>query len=454
MASKKRVLLKAGILVTMNPDRQIGRGDLYLEDGVIRGIGENAAAGRKVEETIDCQGMLVIPGLIQPHVHLCQTLFRGAADGLELLDWLQQRIWPFEAAHTKDSLYTSALLGGAELLRSGTTAVLDMGTVHHTDAIFAACKKLGLRATIGKAMMDAGHNLPAGLKESTEASVEQSIALARKWHGAAGGLLRYAFAPRFVLSCTEALMIRTVKAARDLGVRLHTHASENSQEILSVREKVGMDNVAYLDSIGMSGDDTVLAHCVWVTSEEQRLLRESGTHVVHCPSSNLKLASGIAKVPSLLEQGINVALAADGAPCSNNLDAFTEMRLSALIHNARSGPTAVSARTVVEMATLNGAKALGLADQIGSLEEGKAGDVTVVQGRQLHAVPATDPYSLLVYALSGRDVEHVFVDGVQRVRRGRVLGMSTKKLLADAEHHRASVVDPLLGAPKELMPLG
>jgi cytosine/adenosine deaminase-related metal-dependent hydrolase len=444
MAKRKRILLRGGTLVTMNAKRHVGAGDLYLEDGVIRGIGERAQGNRRVDETIDCEGRLVIPGLIQPHVHLCQTLFRGYADDLELLDWLSQRIWPFEAAHTEESLFTSAMLGASELLRSGTTAILDMGTVHHTDAIFAAVKKVGLRATIGKAMMDAGHNLPAGLKESTEESIDESVRLADKWHGKEDGRLSYAFAPRFVLSCTEELMRRTVTIAREKGLRLHTHASENSQEVVSVREKVGADNVAFLHSLGMSGDDTVLAHCVWLTSEEQRILRETGTHVAHCPSSNLKLASGFAKIPDLLEQGINVALAADGAPCNNNLDAFMEMRLAALIHKPRFGPTAMKAETVFEMATVRGARALGLADRIGSLEEGKAADVTVVDPRQLHAAPASDPYSLLVYALTGRDVEHVFVDGIQRVRKGRVLGVVMKKLLAAAEQQRHAIVDPLL----------
>ncbi len=442
--AKRRIVLRGGTLVTMNGDRHVGEGDLYLEDGVIRGLGERAAGSRKVDETIDATGRLVIPGLIQPHVHLCQTLFRGHADDLELLDWLSQRIWPFEAAHTRTSLYTSALLGGAELLRSGTTAILDMGTVHHTDAIFDAAKKLGLRATIGKAMMDAGHNLPAGLKESTDASIDESIRLADKWHGRENGRLRYAFAPRFVLSCSEELMRRTVTIAREKGLRLHTHASENGQEIVSVREKFGADNVAFLHQLGMSGADTVLAHCVWLTSEEQKIIRESGTHIAHCPSSNLKLASGLARIPDLLEQGINVALAADGAPCNNNLDAFTEMRLAALIHKPRFGPTAMKALTVFEMATLRGARALGLEDRIGSLEEGKAGDVAVLDPRQLHAAPASDPYSLLVYALTGRDVEHVFVDGVQRVRSGRVLGVVKSKLLAAAETQRRLIVDPLL----------
>lgn len=427
-ASNTRVLIKGGTVVTMNQKREVARGDVLIEGDRIASIGE--VRRLKVDEEIDATGKLVIPGLIQPHIHLCQTLFRGYADDLELLEWLRQRIWPFEAAHTYESLYASALLGGAELLRSGTTAILDMGTVHHTDAVFEAAKKLGLRATIGKAMMDAGQGVPAGLRETTEASITESLALIERWHGAENGRLRYAFAPRFVLSCTEELMVRVVKEARARGIGMHTHASENSDEVVAVRDKCGKDNVAYLHSLGMSGADTVLAHCVWLTSEEQRILADSHTHVAHCPSSNLKLASGFAKVPDLLAMGINVCLASDGAPCNNTLDAFGEMRLAALMHKPRFGPTAMPAQQVFEMATVRGARALGLEDQIGSLEEGKKADIAIVGPERLHAAPLGDVYSMLVYALSGNDVEHVLVDGVVRVRKGRVLGADAKKLVA------------------------
>jgi 5-methylthioadenosine/S-adenosylhomocysteine deaminase len=428
----RRVLLKGGTIVTMNRDRHVGVGDVYIEGDTIRGLGEHPEGRRSAEDTLDVRGRLVIPGFVQPHVHLCQTLFRGRADGLDLLDWLRQRIWPFEAAHDRDSLYLSATVGAAELLRSGTTAILDMGTVHHTDAIFEACKTVGIRATIGKAMMDAGQGVPAGLRETTAESIAESLRLIDRWHGKENGRLRYAFAPRFVLTCSEELLVKTVAAARARRVLLHTHASESSDEIASVREKLGRDNVAYLHGIGFAGDDCVLAHCVWLTSEEQRLLAESKTHVAHCPSSNLKLASGIARVPDLLGMGINVCLAADGAPCNNMLDAFSEMRLCALIHKPRNGPQTMPAETVLEMATIRGARALGLEHEIGSLEEGKKADITVVNPMRLHAAPAADPYSTLVYSSRGDDVEHVFVDGTQRVRKGRVLAISEVALVKQA----------------------
>lgn len=444
MTKPPRTLISGGQIVTMSPERHVLEGDLLIEGDRIVDLGPKLKAGRG-GEVIDASGCIVMPGLIQPHIHLCQTLFRGRADGLELLDWLRDRIWPFEAAHDHASLYTSALLGGAELLRSGTTAILDMGTVRHTDAAFEAAKKLGLRATIGKAMMDKGQGVPAGLRETTEASLSESLALADKWHGTENGRLRYAFAPRFVLSCTEALMKGVAREARQRGLIIHTHASENQGEIAAVREAVGLDNVAYLHSIGLSGKDTVLAHCVWLTSEEQKILRETGSHVAHCPSSNLKLASGIAKVPELLRLGINVCLAADGAPCNNNLDGFLEMRLAGLIQGPRFGPTALSAETVLEMATVRGARALGLEQEIGSLEIGKKADVAIVDVDTLHTAPAEDPYGVLVYGARGSDVVHVFVDGIQRVKNGKVLGISAGKLIASARDQAAAIAEKVLG---------
>jgi cytosine/adenosine deaminase-related metal-dependent hydrolase len=435
-----RTLLTGGTIVSMNPERHVGRGDLLIEDDRIVAIGEVPVGRRKIDETIDCQGSIVIPGLIQPHIHLCQTLFRGRADGLELLDWLRERIWPFEAAHDADSLYISALLGGAELLRTGTTAILDMGTVHHTGAVFKAAAKLGLRATIGKAMMDRGEGVPPGLLESTERSMDESLALVAEWHGQANGRLRYGFAPRFALSCSEELLRRTAKEARARGLLIHTHASENRTEADVVKRVTGFDNVAYLHHVGMSGADTVVAHCVWLTSEEQAILRSTGTHVAHCPSSNLKLASGVAQIPELLAMGINVGLAADGAACNNDLDAFVEMRLAALIQKLRGGPKAMPAETVLEMATLGGARALGLEDQIGSLEEGKKADLVVVATDGFHLSPCPDPVSALVYAAHGSDVEHVFVDGVQRVRSGRVLAVQRASLVAQAERAAVELV--------------
>jgi 5-methylthioadenosine/S-adenosylhomocysteine deaminase len=304
-----------------------------------------------------------------------------------------------------------------------------MGTVQHTDEIFAAAERSGIRATIVKAIMDMPDPLiPPGLRESTSASLDESAKLIKRWHGAAGGRLRYAYAPRFVLSCTDELLREVGVQAKARGVRIHTHASENTGEVALVRERFGKDNIVVLDELGLLGDHCCIAHCVHLSAEEKRLLASSGAHVCHCPSSNLKLASGICPVPELVAAGVAVAIGADGAPCNNNLDGFLELRLAALLHKPRLGPRTLPAPEVVRHATLAGAAALGLADQIGSLEVGKRGDVIAVDLNALHTVPTTNPWSAIAYAARGSDVRHVAVDGAVVVRDRRLLTLEIDKV--------------------------
>ncbi|MHC4831212.1 MAG: 5'-deoxyadenosine deaminase, partial [Planctomycetota bacterium] len=369
---------------------------------------------------IDLGGKVVIPGLCQSHVHLCQTLFRNQADDLALLDWLKQRIWPFEAAHDAASLRASADLGIAELLRGGTTSILDMGTVNHTEAVFEAARAAGLRATIGKCHMDVDAGQPAPLLERTDASLQQAIELCDTWHGAEAGRIRYGFAPRFALSCTEELFRGIAKAARERDARIHTHASENRDECRIVREMTGRDNIDFFDAIGLTGEDLVLAHCIHLSENEERILAERGVKVAHCPSSNLKLGSGICRVPELLARGISVSIGADGAPCNNNLDAFVEMRLAALIQKPRLGPEAMPAQRVLELMTIEGARALGLLDEIGTIETGKLADLTVLDLDDVGTIPGDDIYARIVYAAQSRHVHSVFVGGQCLVDAGRL----------------------------------
>jgi cytosine/adenosine deaminase-related metal-dependent hydrolase len=336
----------------------------------------------------------------------------------------------------------SADLTFAELIQSGATAALDVGTVRHYDAVFESARDSGFRLTGGKAMMDTGHSLPAGLRETTDASLAESLALLERWHGTQGDRLRYAFAPRFVLSCTERLLKEVSRLAREKGVRVHTHASENPTECDLVRQRIGQDNVAYFHSLGLSGPHVTLAHCVWLTAEEQRLLRETGTVMCHCPSSNLKLASGIAKVPELMDAGVHVCLGADGAPCNNNLDLFVEMRLAALLHKPRVGPLGMPPLRVLEMATLEGARALGLEQEVGSLEEGKRADVTVVDVRGLHTLPTPENVlGVLVYAARSTDVSHVVIDGQLVLKDRQLLTLDARQVAEDARNHAARIVE-------------
>jgi cytosine/adenosine deaminase-related metal-dependent hydrolase len=293
-------------------------------------------------------------------------------------------------------------------------------------------------------MMDAGQGVPAGLRETTEGSLAESIRLIEKWHGQENGRLRYALAPRFVLSCTEKLLREVQNLATTRGVRIHTHASENPTECDVVREKTGMDNVSYFHHLGLLGPHTTLAHCVWLTAEEQRLLRETQTRVAHCPSANFKLASGTAKIPELLKQGITIGLGADGAPCNNNLDIFVELRLAALIHLPRTGPTSLPAMQVLELATLNGAKALGLEGEIGVLKEGARADVIRVDLSTPHATPnSSDPVATLVYSGQSQDVRDVIVDGQVLMRDRRLRTLDEAAIRRSAQLHSERLVAKL-----------
>lgn len=407
------LLVRNATILTMNDAFDVVDGGVLVVEGRIASVGREAERSPLAEgaRSIDARGGLLLPGLVQTHIHLCQTLFRGFADDLTLLEWLRRRVWPLEAAHRPDSLRAATRLAAAELLRTGTTSVLTMETVHDTEVVLETLEGLGLRATVGKCMMDADGEAPPRLQEATSRSIDESLALHRAWHGQANGRLRVALAPRFAISCTRGLLEAVGALAREHDVLVHTHASESRDEIAVVRRMSGLDNMAYLAATGLASSRLCAAHCIWVTEEEQALMAEHDVKVLHCPGSNTKLGSGIAPIPELRARGISVSLGADGAACNNRLDMFDEMRLAATLQGLRREPGALPARDVVWMATREGARALGLEREIGSVEVGKRADLIVVDRGAPHLLPGPDPYSTLVYAARGTDVRTVVVDG-------------------------------------------
>ena len=413
----------------MDPPNTIVRGDLLVTGERIASIG---SSGQTADTVIDAEGCAVIPGFIQTHIHLCQTIFRGAADDLALIDWLKQRVWPMEAAHTPTSITASARLGIAELIKGGTTCALTMETVNHTREVFKVVEETGFRATVGKCMMDKGDEVPRALQEQTATSIEESLALLDEWHGKAGGRIRYCFAPRFAISCTRELLEKVGALARARGVMVHTHASENRTECELVQQESGLRNITYLDSVGLTGRHVALAHCVHLNNEEIKILKTTSTNVVHCPSSNLKLGSGIAPIVTLLEEGVSISLGADGAACNNRLDMFTEMRTAALLQKALHGPEVLPAGRVLRMATIDGARAMGLDSEVGSLEIGKRADIAVVRLDRLHVTPVTDVVSALVYSADSDDVETVIIDGEFVMRDRTLLTIDESRTIADA----------------------
>ena len=395
----------------MNDRLDVIQGDVSVRDGRIVSVGK--ADGAPHDRILDAAGGYLLPGFIQTHIHLCQTLFRGLADDMPLLEWLRLRVWPMEAAHTPATLRASVQLAAAELLLSGTTSVLTMETVHDTDVVFETLADTGLRATVGKCMMDAAdEDAPVRLRESTHGSIEESLGLKKRWDGAANGRLRAAFAPRFAVSCSRELLEAVAALSRQEDTLVHTHASENKEEVEVVRAlSGGFSNLEYLADTGLATGRLCAAHCVWATDHEQQLLADRGVKVLHCPGSNLKLGSGIAPIPEMRARGISVSLGSDGAACNNRLDMFDEMRLAATLQAVRRGPGALPARDVLWMATREGARALGRHDELGSIQPGYRADLILLDRDRLHLATAPDPVSAIVYAARGTDVRTTMVDG-------------------------------------------
>lgn len=427
----------------MNPARETLHGDVLIANGRIERIGKNLRASITDRvQVIDAKGGFVIPGLIQAHTHLCQTLFRGHADDLSLLDWLTSKIWPMEYSHNAVSLKASARVGLLEMQLSGTTSILDMGTVNHTDALFEAVHESGMRYWGGKCLMDLKGS--AGpLYEDTRRALAETEEFLKAYPVNSDSLVNYALCPRFAVSCTEELMEAMVGLQESHGALIHTHASESLEEIELVRSRTGFNNVDYFAHLGMLNPKTVLVHGVHLTEEELNKMVQSGTPLVHCPSSNLKLGSGIAPTEMYLKKNLTVAIGSDGAPCNNSMDAFIEMRLAALIQKPVFGPQALPAQAAFEMATLGGARTLGMVHEIGSIEVGKKADIAIVDRSHPSVYTIENPYSALVYSNLGRDVTDVLIDGVPVVRNREHQLFDSQEILASAHQELRSLLKRL-----------
>jgi 5-methylthioadenosine/S-adenosylhomocysteine deaminase len=425
------IIIPKNIVTVDGKDRILKNHFVEVESGKIIRIAKNDENYFRKYKSEVCRfdNLTLIPGFVQTHIHLCQTLFRGMADDLELLDWLQLRIFPYENAHNKNSLLTSVRLGINELLLGGTTTLLDMGTLRYQEVIFEELQNSGIRAIAGKCLIDENDLFPS-FKSDTKSELDEIYQLAKTYHNTANGKIKYGFSPRFVLSCSEKLLKESFEMKKDFeGSLYHTHSSENKNEIAEVNRRHNKENIEYFDSIGVIDDHSVLAHCIHVNDKETNLLKQNDVRVSHCPSSNLKLGSGIANIPKYLSKGISVSLGADGAPCNNNLSIFNEMRLAALIQKPNHSAQAMDAKTVFKLATIEGAKALHLQNDIGSIEVGKKADLALLDlSTNTHSISDINEavYSDIVYSSSHECVHSVMVEGVWKV-------LNKKSLLYDQQ---------------------
>ncbi len=439
-------LISNAFILTQNERREGFSGSILIKNGIIEEIyKDNKGLPKKLNSSVkklSAENLVVLPGFIQTHIHLCQTLYRNLADDLELLDWLSKKIWPMEANHTPETLFTSALAGIHELLSSGTTCILDMATVRHTDAIFKAVKQTGIRASVGKCLMDHPDYTPPSLYQKADVAIQEALALHRKWNGTEKDRIRVSFAPRFAFSCTDELLKKVRDHSKKLNALVHTHASENQKEVQTIRSRTKQGNIEFLHALGLTGSNVVLAHCVWPDKNEIDLLSKTKTNVAHCPSSNLKLASGLAPITEFLKKEINVSLGTDGAACNNNLNIFNEMKLAATLHKPGHGPKNIRAQEALDMATINGAIALNWEKDIGSIEPGKKADLIAIDLKQLDNYTPNSAFqkqdtdaiaSSIVYSSAPQHIVWTMVDGKILYEKKKVLTISKLALLKEIE---------------------
>lgn len=416
MINKKNILIIPKKIVTADEKNSVieNLAVEIVDDKISAFIPIDKIEKQNYDEVYDVRNFTLIPGFIQTHIHLSQTLFRGLADDFPLLEWLRLKIFPFENAHDKNSLQITARLSINELLMSGTTTFLDMGTLRYGEIVLEEMIDSGIRGFSGKCLIDI-NDLYSDFKSSSNDEIKNIIKLANQFHNAANGRIKYSFSPRFVLSCTEKLLKETKEIMKDFpGSIYHTHSSESIDEINEVRKRFNKENVEYFNSIGVLDDHTVLAHCVHTSNNERKMLKNRDTRIAHCPSANLKLGSGIAPIPEYLKEGISVTLGADGAACNNNLSLFNEMKLASLIQKPIYGTEVMDAKTIFRMATIEGAKALHLQNEVGSIEVGKKADLVLIDlDSYSNSYSDSDEsvYCDIVFSSTSENVKSVMVNG-------------------------------------------
>ncbi|MNO82498.1 5-methylthioadenosine/S-adenosylhomocysteine deaminase [compost metagenome] len=421
----RKWLIKNGAFAVLNADKPVIHGYMLVEGDKITYIGEERPEGVEGAETFDGKGLLFLPGLINTHGHAAMSLLRGYGDDLALQVWLQEKMWPMEAKFTGEDVYRGTALSVLEMLKGGTTTFLDM--YDHMDQVGKVVEESGIRAVLTRGVI--GLCSP----EVQQQKLEEAVAFARNWNGKADGRITTMISPHSPYTCPPDYIEKLVQAAHDLKLPLHTHMSETRTEVQQNVDDYGVRPVQHLLNLGVFSRPTLLAHAVHLTDEEIEILAAHKVTISHNPGSNLKLASGVARVPELLKAGVVVSLGTDGPASNNNLDMFEEIRLAALIHKGVSGdPTAVPAREALLMGTEYGAKSLFL-DNTGSLAAGMKADFIAVNTEQAHFLPRTDYISHTVYSAGPKDVEHVWIDGKQVVRHGECLTLDEERVRFEAQ---------------------
>ena len=399
---------------------------LLIKDDLIAEISDEIDDSN-ADKIIDAEGKILLPGLINTHTHLSMTLFRGLADDLSLDSWLNDHIWPMEANLNGDYCYIGALLGAVELIKSGTTTFSDM--YFYMEDVARAVDDAGIRAVLSYGMIDFGD------AERREAEIKENMALYDTCNGMADGRIKVFFGPHSPYTASEELLVKVRELADEHNIGIHIHVSETQKEINDSLDERGIRPFEYLEKIGFLGPDVVAAHCVWLSDEEIEIIKKHGVKVSHNPCSNMKLASGVAPVSKLIENDICVSIGTDGASSNNNLDLIEELKTASLLQKVSTlDPKVLTSDEAIEMATIKGAEALGLDDEIGSIEVGKKADIILIDTNSANMVPDSSSLSSnVIYSANGSNVDTTICNGKILMENKKLTTLDEDEIYAKAK---------------------
>lgn len=426
-----QLLIKNVYLITMNETRDVYKnGSILIEDNKILSVG--IIDDRLIKEDVeiyDGDGRILMPGLVNTHVHLSQQLGRGIADDVNLLTWLRERVWPYESSFDYEDSLISSTACCVEMIKAGVTTFLESGG-QHVEAMVEAVSNTGIRGCLAKSVMDNGVGLPEVWNKSTNEELNYQVELFEKYNNTSNERIKIWFALRTIFNNSDELIVRTKELADKYNTGIHMHIAEIADEIEFSKTRQGLSTVEHLHKLGVLGSNLLAVHTVWLTNREIDLFKLYDVKVSHNPAAAMKVVLGFASIPEMLHKKIPVSIGTDGAPSNNRMDMMREMYLTSLIHKGRTlDPTVVPAEQVLEMATLNGAKCALLDHEIGSLEVGKKADMILLNPNTIHSLPMHNPIGNIVYSMSSENVDSTICDGKWLMKERKVLIIDENKLL-------------------------
>jgi len=432
---KADIIIQNCLILPMDgKSRIIEDGSIAIENGKIAHVGKKSKfPSFKGENIVDGHGKIAMPGLINCHTHLPMTLFRGIAEDQPLDKWLIETIWPLEANLQPDDVYHGALLGCLEMIKSGTTCFADM--YFHEGKIAEAIEKAGLRAVLAQGIIEAGN------RTRGERMFRENVDFAKKYHAYANGRVTTQLGPHAVYSCSPELLTKVKEAASALNVGIHIHLAESKEMAKEIKEKSGFSEIELLENLRFLSPNVLAAHCVHLSRREMTLMAKHNVKIAYNPIANMKIAVGTAKIKDLMTLGLTVGIGTDGPASNNSLDMFESMKVAALLQKLHyHDPTVLPTETALKMATIDGARALGLENSVGSLEVGKQADLILVDFKKPHLTPMHNPYANIVYSTHGSDVDTVIANGKILMENRKVKTLNEDEVIRDAEQTASNLL--------------